>query len=113
MLKNGRRYQGVPGQADFQSMEFERYSMRVATKVPVLGADMPVDTLSTAGAAGRAEPLHDGRTAMAHRARRSCCLMLMLLAIPLGFVNPRAGSAANLILALLIFFTYSNLDQDG
>ena len=35
--------------------------------------------------------------------------MLILLAIPLGFVNPRAGSSANLILALLIFFTYNNL----
>ena len=35
MLKNGRRYQGTPGQADFQSMEFERYSMRVASQAPV------------------------------------------------------------------------------
>ena len=35
----------------------------------------------------------------------------MLLGIPLGFVNPRAGSSANLILALLIFFTYSNLSK--
>ena len=35
--------------------------------------------------------------------------VLMLLAIPLGFVNPRAGSSANLILAMLIFITYSNL----
>jgi lipopolysaccharide export system permease protein len=32
VLKNGRRYQGVPGQADFQTMEFESYSMRVASK---------------------------------------------------------------------------------
>ena len=37
------------------------------------------------------------------------CLVLVLLAIPLGFVNPRAGSSANLIIALLIFFTYTNL----
>ena len=47
VLKNGRRYQGTPGQADFQSMEFERYSMRVATTVPVLGADVPLDAQST------------------------------------------------------------------
>jgi lipopolysaccharide export system permease protein len=39
------------------------------------------------------------------------CVVLMLLAIPLGFVNPRAGSSANLILALLIFFTYNNLTK--
>ncbi len=108
VLKNGRRYQGVPGQADFQSMEFERYSMRVSTKVPVLGADMPVDTLSTA--ALLAAP---NRFTMAELLWRIASpvmsVVLMLLAIPLGFVNPRAGSSANLILALLIFVTYSNL----
>lgn len=108
VLKNGRRYQGVPGQADFQSMEFERYSMRVTTRVPVLGADMPVDTLSTP--ALLAAP---NRYTMAELLWRLSspimCVVLMLLAIPLGFVNPRAGSSANLILSMLIFITYSNL----
>jgi lipopolysaccharide export system permease protein len=108
VLKNGRRYQGVPGQADFQSMEFERYSMRVSTRVPVLGADMPADTMSTA--ALLAAP---NRSTMAELLWRIAspvmCVLLMLLAIPLGFVNPRAGSSANLILALLIFVTYSNM----
>jgi lipopolysaccharide export system permease protein len=108
VLKNGRRYPGAPGRADFQAMEFERYSMRVATKMPVLGADMPVDTLSTA--ALLALP---NRYTMAELLWRISapvmCVLLMLLAIPLGFVNPRAGSSANLILALLIFITYSNL----
>jgi lipopolysaccharide export system permease protein len=108
VLKNGRRYQGVPGQADFQSMEFERYSMRVSTRVPVLGTDLKVDALSTP-----ALLLLSDNFAMAELLWRIAspitCLVLMLLAIPLGFVNPRAGSSANLILALLIFVTYSNL----
>jgi lipopolysaccharide export system permease protein len=108
VLKNGRRYQGIPGKADFQSMEFERYSMRVSTRVPVLGADMPVDTLSTAALIAL-----PNRYTMAELLWRLAspimCVVLMLLAIPLGFVNPRAGSSANLILALLIFVTYSNL----
>jgi lipopolysaccharide export system permease protein len=110
VLKNGRRYHGVPGRADFQSMEFERYSMRVASKVPVLGADMPVDTLSTS--ALLAVPNRFTLSELLKRiAAPVSCLVLMLLAIPLGFVNPRAGSAANLILALLIFFTYANLEK--
>jgi lipopolysaccharide export system permease protein len=108
VLKNGRRYHGVPGQADFQSMEFERYSMRVATKAPVLGADMPVTGLST-----QALLLVNNQFTRAELLRRISapitCLVLILLAIPLGFVNPRASSATNLILALLIFFTYNNL----
>lgn len=108
VLKNGRRYQGVPGQADFQSMEFERYSMRVSTKVPVLGAESPANTLSTA--ALLATPNRFTRSELLWRiAQPIMCVLLLLLAIPLGFVNPRAGSSANLILALLIFVSYSNL----
>jgi lipopolysaccharide export system permease protein len=108
VLKNGRRYQGTPGQADFQTMEFGRYSMRVATKVPVLGADLPVDNLSTA--ALLLVPNRYTRAELLWRiASPVMCVLLMLLAIPLGFVNPRAGSSVNLILAVLIFFTYSNL----
>jgi lipopolysaccharide export system permease protein len=108
VLKNGRRYQGVPGRADFQSMEFERYSMRVATKVPVVGADLKVETMSTA--ALLALPNRYSQAELLWRISAPImCVLLMLLAIPLGFVNPRAGSSANLILALLIFITYSNL----
>lgn len=108
VLKNGRRYQGVPGQADFQSMEFERYSMRVAAKTQVLGATLPTEAKSTPQLL--AAPSRYTRAELLNRISSPItCLLLMLLAIPLGFVNPRAGSAANLIIALLIFFTYINL----
>jgi lipopolysaccharide export system permease protein len=112
VLRNGRRYQGVPGMADFQSMEFERYSMRVATKVPVLGTELNSDAMTTPmlllidNAFTRAE-------LMVRISSPIMCFILMMLAIPLGFVNPRAGSSANLILAVLIFFTYSNLTKLG
>ena len=108
VLKNGRRYQGVPGQADFQSMEFERYSMRVASKTQALGAIVPSEAMSTR--ALLAAPSRYTRSELLYRiAAPITCLLLILLAIPLAFVNPRAGSAANLIIAVLIFFTYVNL----
>jgi lipopolysaccharide export system permease protein len=110
VLKNGRRYEGIPGRADFRSMEFERYSMRVATRGPVLGTELPVDAMSTPALLAVKNPM----TLAELLYRISAPIMavvLMLLAIPLGFVNPRAGSSANLILALLIFFTYSNLTK--
>jgi len=110
VLKNGRRYQGVPGRADFQSMEFERYSMRVATKAAVTGADLTVDAMPTR--ALLALPNQYARAELLYRISAPImAVVLMLLAIPLGFVNPRAGSSANLILALLIFFTYNNLSK--
>jgi lipopolysaccharide export system permease protein len=108
VLKNGRRYQGIPGQADFQTMEFERYSMRVTTKAQDAGANRAVDAMSTMALLKERD-----RYAMAELLWRISapvsCLILILLAIPLGFVNPRAGSSTNLIIAVLIFFTYSNL----
>ena len=36
-------------------------------------------------------------------------MLLALLAIPLSFVNPRAGRSFNLILALVIYMSYNNL----
>jgi lipopolysaccharide export system permease protein len=110
VLKNGRRYQGVPGRADFQSMEFERYSMRVATKGPKLGTDIQADQMSTP--ALLAMPTQETLAELFYRISAPIMVVvLMLLAIPLGFVNPRAGSSANMILALLIFFTYSNVTK--
>jgi lipopolysaccharide export system permease protein len=35
--------------------------------------------------------------------------VLVLLAIPMSFVNPRAGRSANLVFALLTYMVYSNL----
>jgi len=36
-------------------------------------------------------------------------LILALLAIPLSHVNPRGGRSYNLVFALLLYMTYSNL----
>jgi lipopolysaccharide export system permease protein len=36
-------------------------------------------------------------------------LVLALLAIPLSFVNPRAGRSANMLIAILVYVVYSNL----
>lgn len=110
VLKNGRRYQGTPGQADFRSMEFERYSMRVATQGPAVTGELPSDALSTQ--ALLETPNRATRAELLYRIGAPItCLLLILLAIPMGFVNPRAGSATNLILALLIFITYLNLSK--
>ena len=36
-------------------------------------------------------------------------MILTLLAIPLSFVNPRAGRSLNLIMALVIYMFYNNM----
>ncbi|MGK5027872.1 LPS export ABC transporter permease LptF [Janthinobacterium sp. RB2R34] len=110
VLKEGRRYQGIPTQSDFQTMEFEQYIMRVESRQQELGADLGVRAMSTMALIEA-----NNRFTMAELVWRVSApliaLLLILLAIPLGFVNPRAGSSANLIVALLIFFSYSNLTK--
>jgi len=110
VLKNGRRYQGTPGKPNFQAMEFERYRMRVANQAPVLG-DVKVQGLSTVALMAMPRNQYADAELQYRITWPIMCVVLMLLAIPLGFVNPRAGASANLILALLIFFTYLNLTK--
>ncbi|WP_038495002.1 LPS export ABC transporter permease LptF [Janthinobacterium agaricidamnosum] len=110
VLKNGRRYQGTPGQSDFQTMEFETYSVRIESKQQELGADLEVGALPTA-ALLKSWNQYTMAELLWRISAPLICLVLILLAIPLGFVNPRAGSSVNLIIALLIFFTYSNLTK--
>ena len=40
---------------------------------------------------------------------RLSALVLSLLAIPMSFVNPRAGRSLNLMLAALLYMVYTNL----
>jgi lipopolysaccharide export system permease protein len=110
VLKNGRRYQGTPGKPDFQSMEFERYRMRVSSQAPVMG-EFKVESLSTPALMAMPRNQYADAELQYRITAPIMCLVLMLLAIPLGFVNPRAGASTNLILALLIFFTYLNLTK--
>jgi lipopolysaccharide export system permease protein len=110
VLKNGRRYQGQPGQADFQTMEFSSYKMRVAQQTAELDPILDANAIPTAALLKL--PTNAARAELLSRISLpiTCCV-LMLLAIPLGFVNPRAGSSTNLIIAILIFFSYLNLSR--
>lgn len=107
VLQNGRRYEGTPGRADYRIVDFERYAMRIESKVKQTGTPSaktmsPQDILK--------EPTPERFAELHWRIGLPVSvLILSLLAIPLSYVNPRAGRSANLILALLIYMTYSNL----
>ena len=107
VLQNGRRYEGTPGQADYRIVDFERYAMRIESQAKQTGTPSaktmsPQDILK--------EPTPERFAELHWRIGLPVSvLILSLLAIPLSYVNPRAGRSANLILALLIYMTYSNL----
>jgi lipopolysaccharide export system permease protein len=107
VLLDGRRYEGVPGSPEYRMFEFERYAMRVEAGSG--GARAP-----TSRAASTLELVREPTAR--HLAELSwrvglpvSAFILCLLAIPLSFVNPRAGRSMNIVVALLIYMTYSNL----
>ncbi|KFB72941.1 MAG: Lipopolysaccharide export system permease protein LptF [Candidatus Accumulibacter phosphatis] len=107
VLQNGRRYEFPPGTAEFRIMEYARYAVRVETReargiVPTPRTMPTVDLLPIDLPVYRAELLY--RFSMPFSA-----VVLALLAIPLSFVNPRAGRSANMLLAILVYLIYNNL----
>ena len=107
ILSQGRRYDGVPNQSDFQMMQFERYGVLVAQQSQAILSNKSARATSTAGLLMAPTP-HNLGELLWRAALPLMALLLMLLAIPLSFVNPRAGRSANLLIALLIFVVYSN-----
>ncbi|MGZ8263846.1 MAG: LPS export ABC transporter permease LptF [Burkholderiales bacterium] len=107
VLLNGRRYEGAPGTPEYRVYEFERYAMRV--EIGEARARAPT-TKTTATPELFQEPTPRNLAELSWRIGLPVsALVLSLLAIPLSFVNPRAGRSMNLVFALLIYMTYSNL----
>lgn len=108
VMSKGRRYEGVPSEPDFRLMEFERYGVLVTENSQAAVGDKNARSLPIQALLADRSVYNMGEVLW----RVSLPLMgilLMLLAIPLSFVNPRAGRSANLIIALLLFTTYSNM----
>jgi lipopolysaccharide export system permease protein len=106
VLQDGRRYEGTPGSADFRTAEFERLGRRIEpAEVRALPASLkalPTDVLVIAdGAPERAELFWRISVPIS-------ALLLVLLAIPLAYVNPRMGRSLNLFTALFMYMLYSN-----
>ncbi|WP_334190097.1 LPS export ABC transporter permease LptF [Noviherbaspirillum sp.] len=108
VMSQGRRYDGVPNQSDFRMMEFERYGVLVARQSEALVGDTSARSLSTLALLANPNNFNLGEL-LWRCSLPLMCLLLMLLAIPLGFVNPRAGRSANLMIALVLAVVYSNM----
>lgn len=107
VLLKGTRYEGTPGQANFKIAEFERYAMRIEPvemrrDEPNLKARSTLYLLQNPDARNMSEL--EWRIGLPLSA-----LILSLLAIPLSFVDPRAGRSFNLISAVVIYMFYNNM----
>jgi lipopolysaccharide export system permease protein len=107
VLEKGRRYEGAPGDPEYQLTEFDRYAARIEAKesreVTPTHKNLPTLALISA-------PTNQNLGELLWRIGIPIsALVLVLLAIPMSFVNPRAGRSANLLFALLTYIVYSNL----
>ncbi len=107
VLERGRRYEVEPGSPEFRVIEFQRYKLRTQD-----GESRPADR------SPNRMPMHELLQDGSNQARGELlwriglpisALVLALLAIPLSYVNPRAGRSANMLIAILIYALYSNL----
>jgi lipopolysaccharide export system permease protein len=107
VLENGRRYEGVPGEPEYRVTQFDRYAARIETKEE----EQPQLTHKTAPTWGLVtNPTNPNLGELLWRIGIPIsALVLVMLAIPMSFVNPRAGRSANLLFALLTYIVYSNL----
>ena len=106
-LFHGRRYENMPATKEVRIVEFESYSLLLSQGEREFGENKSARSLKTV------QLLEQPRSAnLAELLWRVSmpvmCLLQMLLAIPLGFVNPRRGRGLNLSIAVLLAVTYFN-----
>lgn len=106
VLGQGRRYEGKPGSPEYRVIEFDKLARRIepaeAHAATLSRKAIPTaELIAVADDSERAElfwrisvPLET--------------LVLVLLAIPLAYVNPRMGRSLNLISAAFMYMLYSN-----
>lgn len=107
VLENGRRYEIEPGSPEFRIMEYARYAIRLETK-EARGIERTPRNMQTLELIERDAPVYRAELLWRLSVPISA-VVLALLAIPLSFVNPRAGRSANMLLALFTYVLYLNL----
>jgi len=107
VLLNGTRYEGKTGQRDYSIIEFERYAIRIDS-IPAKQARIWVRTMSTLELWRNPSSWNLAELEWRLGLPISAAL-LAILAIPLSYVNPRAGRSLNLILAIVLYMLYSNM----
>lgn len=106
VLEDGRRYEGAPGEADFRVGEFASYAVRIQPQALRQESISP-RMLTMAQLWANPTPINMGEWVWRIGYPVSA-LLLVLLAVPMSYVNPRAGRSMNVVFAILIYVAYNN-----
>ena len=105
VLRDGHRYTGQPGQADFVVTQFERHAVRlessVSSQARKLEARSSLELLAEGGEKAVAELQWRVSIPIS-------TVVLALMAVAMARTTPRQGRFSRLIVAFLIYFLYNN-----
>lgn len=106
VLRDGWRYEGVPGEANFRVTGFSEHGLRIQApkgiaKVSAIAAQPTMELIRREDPAATAE--------LQRRLSAPLSLLLLaLLAVPLGYVSPRSGRYGKLVLGVAVYVAYAN-----
>ena len=108
VLKKGKRYEVNHENNHFTEIKFSDYGFLVEKKLPPIIDVNQVEAMPTLLLL-----LTKGNREIAEFIWRVSLpisgIVLIILAIPLSFINPRSGRSVNIIIAIMIFAIYNNL----
>jgi lipopolysaccharide export system permease protein len=107
-LFNGRRYEGVPGRADFRVIEFSEHGIPIVTPEQALSTDNDPDTKPTRLLLGSSAP-SDVAQLEFRASSPIMAMVLTLVAVPLSRLRPRQGRYARVGFAIVVYLIYANL----
>ncbi len=105
MLKNGRRYLGRPGEADYETVAFEQFYQLLPEPDYAIGQRAATDGLSTVALFN--EDTDSAKAALQWRLSLPVMVMIVgFLAVPLSKTQPRKGRYGKLLPAIMIYIIY-------
>lgn len=104
-MHHGRRYEGQPGEADFQITEFDVYGQYMQQPDTSAGFRNKADLIPTAELWG-AEDLRSQATLQWRLSMPILVLVVAFLAVPMSRTNPRRGRYVKMLPAIILYMVY-------
>ncbi len=106
-LENGHRYQGIPGQKNYNVASFEKLELIISTTPEI------IDPLGNRRLVPTSYLFNSDRPELKAElmwriSMPISVIILSLLAIPLSYFNPRTGHTYNVLIAVALFLLYQN-----
>ncbi|WP_109994303.1 LPS export ABC transporter permease LptF [Salinisphaera sp. LB1] len=106
VLSDGWRYEGVPGDADYRIIHFDKHGIRLSPARALKDNDYDAKSTLALMQSDRGKAISKWQTRISVPLS---IFILALIALPIGRVPPRAGRYGRVIVGILFFVIYLNL----